>query len=120
MFDKLLNPDYKKYYGLYKKLPGILAIAIAVLFFIWSIVDLAAFSYVSHSWLYGSKYGIMGLPSWFLVLLIWWIIGAITAACTWFFSAIAVSATVARTDAAIEINNKIHETNDTQASDTQN
>ncbi len=102
----ILNPDYKKFYGLYKKLPGILAIATAALVFIWSIVDLAVFSYTdSHYgglW-YTYEYGVMGLESWILVLLIWWSIGAIVAASTWFFSVIVVSATVARTDATLAI-----------------
>ena len=116
MFDNLLNPDYKKFYGIYKKLPGILAIIIAALFFIWSIVDLSVFS--DDGGFYGGyfhspSYGIMELESPILVLLIWWISGAITTACTWFFSVLVVSATVARTDAAIELNQKINSKNDT-------
>lgn len=109
MFNKLLNPDYKKFYNLYKKLPGILAIVIAALFFIWSIVDLAAFSYVSDYYPQYNSYGIMDLDSGLLVLLIWWVIGAIVTSCTWFFSVLVVSATVARTDAIIAINEKTHE-----------
>ena len=107
----ILNPDYKKYYGTYKQLPGILAILIGVLTLIWSIVDVAAFSYEGR---YSVYYGIMGLKSLVLTLLIWWAIGAVLAVGTWFFSTLAVSATVARTDAIIEINDKIKRTNESQ------
>lgn len=108
----ILKPDYKKYYGTYKKLPGILAILICVLTLIWSIVDLAVFSHESR---YGNiYYGIMELKSLVLTLLIWWAIGAVLAVGTWFFSTLAVSATVARTDAIIEINDKIKKTNESQ------
>lgn len=110
MFNKLLNPDYKKFYGLYKKLPGILAIIIAALFFIWSIVDLSVFS--DDGGFYGGyfhspSYGIMELESPILVLLIWWISGAITTACTWFFSVLVVSVTVTRTDATLAIEKSV-------------
>lgn len=120
MFNKLLNPDYKKFYGIYKKLPGILAIIIAALFFIWSIVDLAAFSYVSDYYPEYNSYGVMNLDSGFLVLLIWWISGAITTAATWFFSVLVVSATVARTDATIEINQKLQNNNNTKPTTVNN
>ena len=109
--NKLLNPDYKKFYGLYKKLPGILAIIIAALFFIWSIVDLSVFS--DDGGFYGGyfhspSYGIMELESPILVLLIWWISGAITTVCTWFFSVLVVSVTVTRTDATLAIENAVY------------
>ena len=49
----------------------------------------------------------MELDSAGLALIIWWAIGAVLSFATWFFSALTVSATIARTDAVIEINNKI-------------
>ena len=101
--EKVINPDYQKLYGIYKKLPGILAIIIMSLVFIWSIVDVSVFV---ESYYRKTYYGVMYLESAFLAMFIWWVIGAVVAASTWFFSALSVSATVARTDAVIELNNK--------------
>ena len=102
----IINPDYKKFYSIYKKLPGIVSIILAVLVFAWSIVDVSVFSYSGY---YSSYYGVMQIESLFLALIIWWAIGAVLCAATWFFSALFVSATVARTDATIEINKKLAE-----------
>lgn len=105
------NPDYNKFYKIYKKLPKILAIIIAALIFIWSIVDVAVFSYGGGRYYdYVTYYGVMRLKSCFLVLLIWWAIGAVLAFATYFFSAMHVSAIVLRTDAVLEINAKVKET----------
>jgi len=106
----MMNPNYNKFYKRYKKLPGILTIVIAVLVLAWSIVDVIVFSY-SPSYRYGPQYGIMDLDSAGLVLVIWWAIGAVLSYATWFFSALTVSATVARTDATIEISNKLTKNN---------
>jgi hypothetical protein len=98
--------DYKKTYNnVFRKLPKILAITIAVLVFIWSIVDVSVFSSVSRY--YGSHYGVLGLGSWPLALIIWWAIGAVVSFATWFFTAVGISATVVRTDAIVEINEKL-------------
>lgn len=86
---------YEKMYGFYKKLPKILAIVIAVLFFIWSIVDVSVF-------VNGSYYGVMLLPSPLLGMLIWWLIGALISYCSYLISSIVISPTVLRTDAVIE------------------
>lgn len=96
------DPNYDKFYRIFKKLPKILAIIIAALVFIWSIVDVSIFN--------GYYYGVMQLKSCFLVLLIWWLIGAVLAFATYFFSAMHVSAIVLRTDAVLEINAKVKET----------
>lgn len=96
------DPDYTKFYRIFKKLPKILAIIIAALVFIWSIVDVSIFN--------GYYYGVMQLKSCFLVLLIWWLIGAVLAFATYFFSAMHVSAIVLRTDAMLELNAKVKET----------
>lgn len=101
------DPDYTKFYRIFKKLPKILAIIIAALVFIWSIVDVAVFS---HDGYYNTYYGVMRLGSCLLVLLIWWLIGAVLAFATYFFSALPVSATVVRTDALLELNAKVKET----------
>lgn len=101
------NPDYNKFYKIYKKLPNILAIIIAVLVFIWSIVDVAVFSREGY---HDTYYGVMHLPSRFLALFIWWLIGVVLAFATYFFAALPVAATVVRTDAVLEINAKVKET----------
>ena len=101
----ILNPNYEKFYALYKKLPGISSIALAALVFIWSIVDVSVFSYHSR---YGDYYGIMHLGSAVLVYIIWWAIGAVFSLLTWFFSSLVVSATVTRTDAIVEIKNNLN------------
>ena len=100
----LMEPDYKQFYKLLKKLPGILAIGIFALTFIWSIVDAVAFTHEYDDYMY---YGVMELESPVLVLLIWWAIGAVSAALAWFFSALGVSATATKTDAVVEINEKL-------------
>ncbi len=106
-FKKLMkDPNYDKFYRIFKKLPKILAIITAALVFIWSIVDVAVFSYYG----YDTYYGVMRLESCFLVLLIWWLIGAVLAYATYFFAALPVAATVVRTDAVLEINAKVKET----------
>lgn len=107
-FKKLMkDPNYDKFYRIFKKLPKILAIVVAILVFIWSIVDVAVFSYDGY---YDTYYGVMRLGSCFLVLLIWWLIGAVSALLTYFFSALPVAATVVRTDAVLELNAKVKET----------
>lgn len=98
------DPDYTKFYRIFKKLPKILAIIIAALVFIWSIVDVAVFS---HEGYHNTYYGVMRLESCLLVLLIWWLIGAVLAFATYFFSAMHVSAIVLRTDAMLELKEKV-------------
>lgn len=105
---KAFNPDYQKLYGIYKKLPSILAIVIMSLVFVWSIVDVSVFQYKPR-YSSGYRYGVMELESAFLAMLIWWAIGAVVSVSVWFFSALSVSATVVRTDAIIELNNKTPE-----------
>ena len=101
----MLDPNYTALYRLYRKLPTILALTIAGLMFIWSIVDVSAFT--RHSYYY-TYYGVMGLKSLFLVLIIWWAIGAVLCAATYFFSALTISPTIARTDAILEMNEKMN------------
>jgi uncharacterized membrane protein len=97
-----IDPDYKKFYSIYKKLPAICSIVHAIIVCVWGIVDIAVFSYKSpDSNVY--HYGIMGLKSAFLVIVIWWMIGIISSIIIWFFSTLKVSATITRTDAALEI-----------------
>lgn len=105
------NPDYNKFYKIYKKLPKILAVVVALLMWIWSIIDVTCFIYQSNSY-YSTViyYGVMRFTSRFPALLIWWLIGAVLAFATYFFSAMHVSAIVLRTDAVLEINAKVKET----------
>lgn len=84
------NPDYAFFYKIYKKIPAISAIAVAVSVFVFSIVDVSSYYIICTDFV-------------ILDLLIWWSIGAIAAFATWFISAMTVSATILRTDAMIEI-----------------
>ena len=94
----LLNPNYKKLYALYKKLPCIASITMSFLIFAWSIIDVSVFSNSRYH-----DYGIMELDAAILPLLIWWGIGVVMFFATWFFTSLIISATVTRTDAIIEI-----------------
>ena len=102
----MLDPNYTALYRLYRKLPTILALTIAGLMFIWSIVDVSVFSYGY----YETYYGVMGLESLFLALIIWWAIGGVLCAATYVFSALTISPTIARTDAILEMNEKMNAT----------
>lgn len=105
---KFFNIDYNKFYAFFKKMPAILSIATALLMVIGSFVD------VSNSYTYDTitYYGFSQSRSAIAVLLAWWIVGAIMALVTWFFTALAVSPTIVRTDAVLEINEKTIKTND--------
>lgn len=100
--NKLLNPNYKKAYSIYKKMPGIVTIILAAFFFIWSIVDVIVFSDIKFVKEY-SVYGVMGVSSPILVFIIWWAIAAVVCSLTWFFSTLTVSANVVKIDSVIEI-----------------
>ncbi len=77
------------YFSAYKKLPFIAAVILLALFSIWGIVDPCVFYYHGY---YGSHhYGIMQLPNGFLCWLIWVVIGAVVAVCTYFVMKIAFS-----------------------------
>ena len=84
---KEIIAENEKYFSFFTKLPKILTIALAVIFFIWSIVDPAVFqsSYLS------SNYGIMQLNTFFGAMIIWWLIGAVVCVATYFLSKLAVS-----------------------------
>lgn len=73
------------YFSVFKKLPIIVAGILFGLFFIWGIVDPLVFRF------YRDAYGVMMLPNGFLCWLIWFVIGAIVAACTYFLMRIACS-----------------------------
>lgn len=108
-FEKLTRePNYKIFYKIYKKLPKILAVVVALLMWIWSIIDVTCFIYQSDSY-YSTViyYGVMRFTSRFPALLIWWLIGAVLAFATYFFSAMHVSAIVLRTDAMLELKEKV-------------
>jgi hypothetical protein len=106
----MMNPDYERFYTLYKKMPGILAYTTIIMTVIWSIVDVSIFqtSYGSYFNRY-TCYGIMELESALLAMLVWWAIGAVLAGIAWFFSALSVSATVRRTDAVVAIKEKLQQ-----------
>ena len=110
-FQKLTRePNYKIYYKIYKKLPKILAVVVALLMWVWSIIDVTCFIYQSGSYYTNvTYYGVMRFTSRFPALLVWWAIDAVLAFATYFFSAMHVSAIVLRTDAVLEINAKVKE-----------
>ena len=110
----LPNPNYKRFYEIYKKMPAIISIILASLVFIWSIVDVAAFSYRGSY--YQRYYGIMHLDTPFLAMFIWWLIGAVLVFAAYFFTVLPISATVVRTDAILEIKEKIGNTNTSTSS----
>lgn len=85
------DPNYNKFYRIFKKLPKILAIINIILFFIAAIV-LAS---------------IYDMPS---LIIVGWLIGAIYTLIAYFLSVLLVAATVVRTDAVLEINAKVKET----------
>ena len=110
-----MNPNYLKSYNLYKKMPAFLTIAVAILSFVWSIINVTLLKvevdYYYDRWeevgVYTYEYGILGLESAFPTLLIWWAIGAVLCAATWFFACLSVSPVIARTDAVISLNRKV-------------
>lgn len=94
---------YENNFALYKKLPQIILIIQCSLILIWSIVDAAAFTKTTYS-KYSSEtfYGIMQVPSPFLVLIIWWLIGAGLALLNYFLTTLIIAPTVLQTQAAVE------------------
>lgn len=103
----LLKPNYKKFYNILKKLPGIIAMAIVVASFIWSIVDVCVFSFESYYFTYDSFYGIMQLSSPVLSILIWWVIGIVSATISWLICTLAITPTVVKLDAILKIEQKV-------------
>ena len=98
-------PDYQKLYNSYRKLPSICSLILGILVFAWSIVDVSVFGYHSR---YSDYYGIMELRSAVLVLVIWWAIGAILCVLTYYLTSLSISPTIARTDAVLEINQRLN------------
>ena len=91
--DQAIIENNEKWFNFYVKLPKIVAMITAVLFFIWGIVDAVAFKqpiYTYYTYPYyrteivGYSYGVMCLPNAFLSLLVWWAIGAAVCASTYF------------------------------------
>ena len=99
-------PNYNRLYAIYKSLPLIVSFIIALAAFVWSIYDVIDNSnWYSHY--YNSGYGILELDSPVLCVLIWWAIGAAAFFINLFFMSLAISPTVVRTDAVLELNEKI-------------
>ena len=89
------NLNYENAYRIYKQLPIISFICIMVAALAWTVIDLLAFSKYQYSILY--------LPSPILPILIWLSAGLLLATITFFFTAVAISPTVVRTDAVLKI-----------------
>ena len=77
--DKYIIDSFMGWFNIYIYLPTILTVATGLLFFIFSIIDIAVLK------------GIMGIESEFLSLLVWWIIGAIVCAIEYCLSKISCS-----------------------------
>lgn len=92
---------YKKMFVVYKTIPLILATALGILAFAWSIVDVSAFSYVNSFYPNSSYYGILHCSSLVFALFIWWIIGAALVFASFFISSIMLSPTILRTEFAL-------------------
>lgn len=75
------------YFKGYAMLPGIIAIATLIIFFIWGIVDPIVFKHSYYYNYYSSDYtyGVMGLSNGFLCWLVWMVIGAVTALIEYIF-----------------------------------
>ena len=90
--------DYDFFYEEYRKLPVYIAIINALVFFVWSIIDICVFKVKSYD---SVKYGIMGIDNAFIALLVWWAIGVFVSILAFGIAAIFISPTVKRTDALI-------------------
>ena len=84
--DRKIIVSSENYFQLYARLPKILTIVLAALYFIWSIVDPAVFqTEVEVGWRnYETVYGVMQLSSFGLAMIIWWLIGAANCFITYF------------------------------------
>ena len=102
-FSKIYNPDYEKSYKIFKKIPAILSTIEGTAMFIWGFIDAA-----NTSGYYSTYYGVLRLPSPILVLLLWWSIGAVLFFLTNFFTKLAIAPTVVRTDAILDVKEKLY------------
>lgn len=87
---------YQSAYQIYKLLPFISCICSMVAALAWMVIDLLAFSGYQ-------RYGILRLESPILPILIWMVVGIVLAVLTFFYTAVAISPTVVRTDAVLKI-----------------
>ena len=77
----------RKFFKVVLAMPKIASIAVFALFFIWAIVDTAAFHYSYGGGLFSKKteyWGVMRLENGFVNWLIWFLIGAVLAAVVYF------------------------------------
>ncbi len=87
--------NYEKMYAIYKKLPLINFISTCVLSLIWGIID-------ACEWITEIGYGLEEGA-----VFIWVLIGAVVGGIVMFFTCVSISPVILRTDATLEINNKI-------------
>ena len=88
--------NYAKMYSIYKKLPLINFITTCALSLVWGIID--ALEYITEI---GGELEVGGV-------FIWLLIGAALGGIVMFFTCVAISPVILRTDATLEINNKIN------------
>ena len=85
---KQIIEENEKYFSFYTKFPKILTIVLAVIFFIWRIVDPS----VSGGSYYDDDYGMLiETGSFFGTMIIWWLIGAVVCAITYVVSKLTLS-----------------------------
>ena len=96
-----MNPNYKKFYKIYRKLPAIITIALAAVILIFSLV-----------------FFFIGLDDWnwkaieaFGFLIGTWVVGGIACGLTWFFYSLIYSISVVLVDSVMEIEGKLSSEN---------
>ena len=75
-------------FNVYAYLPTIIAIIIAILFFLWGIID-PAINRLPHRW-----YGLFRTDTFLGAVVLWWIIGAVVTALNYFIYKIILAPTV--------------------------
>ena len=111
----LFEPDYKQMYESYKKMPSTISIVIFAIGVIFGIVDAAVFG-SRGSYFNPSTYGLFGLPSPILCVLIWGAVGALLA---WFIGslvAFSIAPVIIQTETLLSIDRKVATGNDAYSS----
>jgi hypothetical protein len=93
------DQDFKKFYRIFKVLPVISSIIVALSVFFVSFIDATRFI---PNW----GYGIFGFDSALPVVIVWWLIGFASTILTWFFLTLLISPIVVSTDALVSIDKK--------------
>ena len=87
--DEYVIEKNEKWFNFYINFPLIMAIVIAVSFFIWGIVDpstiqITTYRVVNTELIEDKLYGVMSMNTAFGAMIVWWIIGAVVAIINYF------------------------------------